>query len=80
MIWGAMSTAGVRPLCFIKSKVNTAIYQEILERFMLPSVEKLHGDGDFLLQQDFAPPQSAKPTTNWFADRDVTDGRKCNVQ
>ncbi len=25
------------PLCFIKSKVNAAIYQEILEHFMLPS-------------------------------------------
>ncbi len=36
-IWGAMTSAGVGPLCFIKSKVNAAIYQEILEHFMLPS-------------------------------------------
>ncbi len=33
MIWGAMSSAGVGPLCFLKSTVNTAIYQEILEHF-----------------------------------------------
>ncbi len=42
------------PLCFIKSKVNAAICQEILEHFMLPSVDKLYGDADFLFQQDFS--------------------------
>ena len=50
---GAISSAGVGSLCFIKSKVNAAIYQEILEHFMLPS-SKLYGDADFILQQDFS--------------------------
>ncbi len=31
MIWAAMSSAAVGPLCFLKSTVNAAIYQEILE-------------------------------------------------
>ncbi len=31
MIWAAVSSAGVGPLCFLKSIVNAAIYQEILE-------------------------------------------------
>ncbi len=54
MIWGAVTSAGVGPLCFIKSKVNAAVYQEILEHFMLPSADKLYGDADFLFQQDFS--------------------------
>ncbi len=29
MIWAAMSSAGVGPLCFLKSTVNAAIYKEI---------------------------------------------------
>lgn len=37
MVWGAMSAAGVGPLCFIKGRVNAASYQEILEHFMLKS-------------------------------------------
>ncbi len=49
MIWDAVTSAGVGPLCFIKSKVNAAFYQEILEHFMLPSADKLYGDADFLL-------------------------------
>ena len=64
MIWGAMSSAGVGPLCFIKSRVNAAVYQEILEHFMLPSADKLYGDADFLFQQDLAPAHSAKMTGN----------------
>ncbi len=27
MVWGAMSSVGVGPLCFLRSKVNTAVYQ-----------------------------------------------------
>ncbi len=29
MIWGAMSSAGVDPLCFLKTKVTAPVYQEI---------------------------------------------------
>ncbi len=67
MIWAAMSSAGVGPLCFLKSTVNAAIYQEILEHFMLPSADKLYGDADFIFQQD-----TTKGTKSWFNDHGVT--------
>ncbi len=60
MIWAAMSSAGVGPLCFLKSTVNAAIYQYILKHFMLPSADKLYGDADFIFQQDLAPAHTAK--------------------
>ncbi len=47
-----MSSAGVGPLCFLKSTVNAAIYQDILEHFMLPSADKLYGEADLIFQQD----------------------------
>ncbi|KAI2661362.1 Transposable element Tcb1 transposase [Labeo rohita] len=53
MIWGIVTSPGVG-LCFIESKVNAAVYQEILEHFMLPSPDKLYRDADFLFQQDFS--------------------------
>ncbi len=59
----AMSSAGVGPLCFLKSTVNAAIYQEILE---------LYGDADFIFQQDLAPAHTAKSTKSWFNDHGVT--------
>ncbi len=62
MIWAAMSSAAVGPLCFMKSTVNVAIYQDILEHFMLSSADKLYGDADFIFQQDLAPAHTAKST------------------
>ncbi len=61
-----MSSAGVGPLCFLRSKVNTAVYQEVLEHFMLPAADQLYGDADFIFQQDLAPAHSAKATSTWF--------------
>ena len=72
MIWGAMSSAGVGPLCFIKSKVNAAVYQDILELFMLPSADEVYGDADFIVQQDSAPAHTAKSTNTWFNDHGIT--------
>ncbi len=63
MIWAAMSSAGVDPLCFLKSTVNAAIYQETLE---------LYGDADFIFQQDLTPAHTAKGTKSWFNDHGVT--------
>ncbi len=57
MIWGEMSSAGVGPLCFLKTNVTAPIYQYILENFMLPSAEQLLKDVDFIFQQDLAPSQ-----------------------
>ncbi len=51
MIWAAMTSACVGPLCFLKSTVNIAIYKDILEHFMLPSTDKLYGDADFILPE-----------------------------
>ncbi len=67
-----MSSAGVVPLCFLKSTVNAAIYQEILEHFMLPSADKLYGDADLIFQQDLAPTHTAKVTKSWVNDHGVT--------
>ncbi len=72
MIWAAMSSAGVGPLCFLKSTVNAAIYQEIVEYLILPSADKLYGDADFIFQKDLAPAHTAKCTKSWFNDHGVT--------
>ncbi len=39
MIWAAMSSAGVGPLCFLKPNVTAPVYQEMLQDFMLPSAD-----------------------------------------
>ncbi len=71
MIWGAMSSAGVGPLCCLKTNVTAPVYQEMLEHFMLPSADQLFKDADFIFQQDLAPAHTAKSTKRWLNDHGV---------
>ncbi len=66
MIWGAMSCAGVGPLCFFKTNATAPVYQYILENFMLPSADQLFKDADLIFQQDLAPAHTAKNTKSWL--------------
>ncbi len=49
MIWDAMSSAGVGPLCFLKTNITAPVYQYILEHFMLLSADQLFKDADFII-------------------------------
>ncbi len=72
MIWAAMSSAGVGPLCFL-SKVHSQ-FSHLPGNFSTSctSADKLYGDADFIFQQDLAPAHTAKGTKSWFNDHDVT--------
>ncbi len=71
IIWGAMSSAGVGPLCFLKTNVTAPVYQDILEHFMLPSADQLFKDDDLIFQQDLASAHTAKSTKSWLNDHGV---------
>ncbi len=71
MIWGTMSSAGVGPLCFLKTNVTAPVYQNILEQFMLPSADQLFKDADFIFQQYLAPAHTAKSIKSWLNDHGV---------
>ncbi len=71
MMGGAMSSAGVDPLCFLKTNITALVYQEMLEHFMLPSAEQLFKDTDFIFQQDLAPVHTAKSTKSWLNEHGV---------
>ncbi len=71
MIWGVMSSAGVGPLCFLKTNVTAHVYQDILEHFLLPSTDQHFKDADFIFQQDLAHAHTAKSTKSWLNGHDV---------
>ncbi len=59
------------PSCNLEINVTAAVYQEILEHFMLPSADQLFKDADFIFQQDLAPAHTAKSTKSWLNDHGV---------
>ncbi len=71
MIWGAMSSVGVGPWCFLKTSVTAPGYQYILEHFMLSSADQLFKDADFIFQRGLAPAHTAKSTKSWLNDHGV---------
>ncbi len=71
MVWGAMSSAGVEPLCFLKTNITAPVYHDILEHFVLPSADQVFKDVDFIFQQDLTPTHTAKSTKSWLNDHGV---------
>ncbi len=71
MVWGAMSSAVLVHCVFWGPRSTQAVYQEVLEHFMLPAADQLYGDADFIFQQDLAPAHSAKATSTWFKDHGI---------
>lgn len=54
MIWGCMSARGLGNLCILKTTVNSDVYRDILEAFLLPTVEDQFGDTTVTFQDDNA--------------------------
>lgn len=65
MVWGGMLSAGVGPLCFLRSMVNAASTRQY---FMLPAADKLYRDAGFIFQQDLVPAHNAKATSSQFKE------------
>ncbi len=61
----AMSSAGVGPLCFLKTNVTAPVYQNF-GALHASSADQLFKDADFIFQQDLAPAHTAKSTNSWL--------------
>lgn len=54
IIWGCMSSKGTGRICLLKTTVNTDVYCEILDHFLLPTIEDHFPDEDIIFQDDNA--------------------------
>lgn len=71
MTWGCFSGASVGRLTWVKSSIDKDVYIEILDSFLIESIEKLHPDDDFIFQQDNATCHTAKKVKTWLKDRQI---------
>lgn len=70
MVWGAMSALGTGPLVEVVGTLDSSCYLTLLEQHALPMVSML--PGQFVWQQDNAPPHSAHITRQWLHDHGWT--------
>lgn len=72
LIWGAMAANGVGELAIISGTVNTDVYLDILEHYVLASAENLFGDEHFVLQDDNASCHRSKPIVSWLQEKQIS--------
>ena len=70
MVWACMTANGPGRLCITYERINSEIYQEILEYFMIPSSEDLCDD-DFIFQHDLASCHRSVSTQNWLRQHQI---------
>ena len=58
--WGVILATGVGSLCFLKGTMSAAVYQEMLDSFLVATVEDYFGNKHFIFQQNLAPLHTTK--------------------
>lgn len=71
MIWGCMSGKGMGEMTVITSSINAQVYVEILDTFLIPSIERMFGDGSILFQDDNASCHRAKSVKTFLQERHI---------
>ena len=72
MVWGGIGVNYRSPLIQCSKSVNSAEYQEILERSdMFGEMDARYGRGNWTLMQDGAPCHLSRATLNWLDEKHV---------
>ena len=60
-------------MCFLspKTTVNMEVYIDLLDAYLLPSVDKLFADDDFVFQHDFAPAHRSYKTAKYLKEKRI---------
>ena len=54
-----------------KTTVNTEVYIDLLDAYLLPSVDKLFADDDFVFQHDLAPAHRSYKTAKYLKEKKI---------
>lgn len=66
MVWGCFAASGPGQLAIINGKMNSKVYQDVLQENLRPSVRQLKLKRGWMLQQDNDPKHRSKSTSEWF--------------
>lgn len=66
MVWGCFAASGPGQLAIINGKMNSKVYQDVLQEKLRPSVRQLKLKRGWMLQQDNDPKHRSKSTSECF--------------
>jgi transposase len=71
LLWGCFSAAGTGRLAQITGRMNSEMYQEILDENLAPSVRDLGLGRHWTFQQDNDPKHTSASTKRWFQSKRI---------
>uniref|UniRef100_A0A3B5QWB7 Tc1-like transposase DDE domain-containing protein n=1 Tax=Xiphophorus maculatus TaxID=8083 RepID=A0A3B5QWB7_XIPMA len=71
MIWGCMSGKGTGEMTVVNSSINAQVYIDILDSFLIPSIEQMFGDDEVIFQDDNASCHRAKTVKAFLEERHI---------
>ena len=72
MVFSMIPTDGTGPLVWLHSKINTAVYKEILKKHVVPNL-RTEINQTAVFKQDDTPCHTAKSVKTFLSDEDVPD-------
>uniref|UniRef100_A0A803JRB2 Tc1-like transposase DDE domain-containing protein n=1 Tax=Xenopus tropicalis TaxID=8364 RepID=A0A803JRB2_XENTR len=70
-VWGCFAASGPGRIAIIEGKMNSQVYQDILQENLRPSVHQLKLSRRWVLQQDNDPMHRSKSTTEWLKQKKI---------
>uniref|UniRef100_A0A8B9RED8 Tc1-like transposase DDE domain-containing protein n=1 Tax=Astyanax mexicanus TaxID=7994 RepID=A0A8B9RED8_ASTMX len=71
MIWGCMSGKGTGEMTVVNSSINAQVYIDILDSFLIPSIEQMFGGDEINFQDDSASCHRAKTVKAFLGERHI---------
>ena len=72
MIWGCITFDGTGTLTDVEGNINSAKYISILKTHLLPVIENHFPDGEYIFQDDNAPPHKSRETMDFIREKNIT--------
>ena len=72
MFWGCITYDGVGTLAVIDGNINSQNYIDILDTNLWPVIAKVFPAGQWIFQDDHAPPHVLRLTMNWKQANNIT--------
>ena len=71
MIWGCFTKNNLGPLVRLERRVIVVIYVDILENNLLPFIDSLDNQENYIFQEDNAPIHTARVIKSWKQENEV---------
>jgi len=73
MVWGCFMKNKIGPLIQVSGRITGSVYIEVLKNNLLPFIDELGTDLEYIFQDDNAPVHRARVVKEWMEENEITN-------